>query len=285
MVKALYFFRIPHLLHYLNKKAGKVPILLFHDINPVRNDLTGSITPEEFEAMIVFLKAKYKIESLDFDSECLNANACYITFDDGMYNFLRYAAPIIEKHRIPVTLFVPPDGIDKKYIWTLKFFQMVSTKKIQWKEIVKSEMNEILSQISHDDSDINDEFRLMNWEELNQLDFSLINIQSHTNSHSFLTELSTEKIEQELEDSKTRLESNINGGIAVRAVSYPFGDHDEKVVTLASKNYSHGFITEDRMVDVNWLEKRFEIPRFHIHRGSLMELYLKINGLVSYFKG
>ena len=263
-------------MHKIHRMKGRVPILLFHDVNPLRNEFTGSITPEEFELIILFLARKYSIEPLDFTENKLDSNACYITFDDGMYNFLKYAFPIISKYRIPVTLFIPPESIDSGYLWTLKYFQMVKENKVSWQEVKKSNASEIMALVKKDNSIVLDDFRLMNWGELGKLDFSLINLQSHSNTHQFLSKLNHTDKEIELRDSRDRIRNNFKHPI--EAISYPFGDFDKEVVTLANKYYSFGFITSDRMARRNLSEKRYEIPRFHIHNGDIEELYLRISG-------
>lgn len=83
-----------------------LPVLMYHSINP-KPDKTGKyvITPQNFENDIRYLKEKgYTAisakELLKYVNLCepLPEKPVLITFDDGMYNNMEYALPILEKY-------------------------------------------------------------------------------------------------------------------------------------------------------------------------------------------
>jgi peptidoglycan/xylan/chitin deacetylase (PgdA/CDA1 family) len=60
-------------------------------------------------------------------------------------------------------------------------------------------------------------------------------IGSHTKTHPTLAELSADRIEEELQLSRTRLESVV--GRPVTSLAYPRGEFDGRVVSLAARHY------------------------------------------------
>lgn len=279
----LFAIRLPHLLHYFNRINGRVPILLFHDVSPVKNENTGAITPEEFEELITFLKSKYEIKDLrQLKNESAGSRACYITFDDGMFNFQKYALDIIVKHNIPITLFVPPKCMDDGFTWNLKYFDMIKESQANALTITKEDFSEVTKITSTDNTEISNDHRLLNWEEVKAINKNpLIDIQSHSNNHYFLSMLNSEKQAEELAVSKEILENSLEKNIDM--IAYPMGDYDENTIKLAKENYDFGFKTGDSLVDLKNL-KKYEIPRIHLHSPGSKDLYLRINGVHSFVR-
>ncbi len=84
----------------------KLPVLMYHGINE-KSSKVGKyvITPKRFEEDMIYLKnhgyntvsAKQLIKYV-YLGEALPEKPIVLTFDDGMYNNLEYALPILEKH-------------------------------------------------------------------------------------------------------------------------------------------------------------------------------------------
>lgn len=277
--RILFLIRIPHLLHYLQRRKKFVPILLFHDVSPEKNKQTGSITPKEFEAIILMLKHKYKIGRLS-DIEQTRPESCYITFDDGMKNFQLYAYPILQKHQVPVTLFIPPKSISEGFTWNLKFFDLLKQGMVEKSEpmtpATRPEIGHILNQ--YKEVVITDSNRLMNWHELKQLDPTIVDIQSHSNSHEFLTALSKEELESDLKASKLEIMRHLDR--PVESIAYPMGDHNNGVLHTAGQHFKYGFITSNKCLNSNEMNHiRMQIPRFHVDNPDKYELYARLNGV------
>lgn len=92
---------------------GKSFVLNFH------NEEDGII----FEQVIVALKTRYQLVSIEQLEELLLSkkklnNICHISFDDGEKSFYRVVFPILQKHRVPVSLFLSPEIIaENKNFW------------------------------------------------------------------------------------------------------------------------------------------------------------------------
>lgn len=276
--KLLYQFRIPHFFHAWNRERGKIPILLFHDIKPIRNNTTGSITPKEFEKFIVFLKNKYEISSLQSKEPPISSNACIITFDDGMYSFFKYAYPIIKKHNVSVTLFIPTTSVEEGSTWALKYLQQSASSKEQ-------EINYLLEQKKYLEMKkvkVDDEYRLMQWSELKALDHNIVNIQSHADTHRFLSPLTLKHMRKEFQNSISILKDKLN--VKATSIAYPFGAHSDKVIDQGANYFENGFVVGDCLTPANRIYENMKNYRFHIHNGNLEELYLRISGFIPWLK-
>ena len=101
----------PHIISVFKDSAEKsesinLPVLMYHSIIP-DSSKSGKyvITPQKFEEDLLYLEqkgyttisAKQLIRYVYANGE-LPEKPVIITFDDGMYNNMEYAVPILEKH-------------------------------------------------------------------------------------------------------------------------------------------------------------------------------------------
>jgi peptidoglycan/xylan/chitin deacetylase (PgdA/CDA1 family) len=99
---------------------AKLPILMYHDITPE----SGSglrVNTASFEAHCKHLVSKgYKshhfAEILN-KAQPLKGKNCIITFDDGYVHQLKYAVPILQKHGLKATFFIPLAYLGKSDLW------------------------------------------------------------------------------------------------------------------------------------------------------------------------
>lgn len=102
----------------------RVRILMYHRVEYLNDDYNmQAVTPANFEKHMRYLRDHYEILRLDVPIESWFKNqskdAVIVTFDDGYYDFLQNAVPIMEKYDIPATVFVSTGNIDSQYEnWT-----------------------------------------------------------------------------------------------------------------------------------------------------------------------
>ncbi len=76
-------------------------------------DPDNALTPSQFETQIRFLASRRRVVSLSElvrtleRREPLHPGTVAITFDDGYRDFLTVAAPLLERYRVPATMFLP----------------------------------------------------------------------------------------------------------------------------------------------------------------------------------
>lgn len=89
-----------------NEPTVNLPVLMYHSvIKDVQKSGKYVITPEKFEEDLLYLEQKgytsitaKQLIRYVFSGEPLPEKPVMITFDDGMYNNMAYALPILEKH-------------------------------------------------------------------------------------------------------------------------------------------------------------------------------------------
>jgi peptidoglycan/xylan/chitin deacetylase (PgdA/CDA1 family) len=92
---------------------------MYHRVASVRRDPWGlSVSPEHFERQISYLKKYHRPLSMTeliqrLRDKTLPSNAVAITFDDGYRDNLINAEPVLSKLKVPATVFVATDFVDR----------------------------------------------------------------------------------------------------------------------------------------------------------------------------
>ena len=207
-------------------------------------------------------------------------NPCMITFDDGMYNFFKHGYPILRKHQVPILLFIPAQAILQGSIWPLKYFQELQMGDLKYIDLNKSTQATIMKMVA--ETEPLDDYRLLDWQELQQLDASFVSIQSHGGLHQYLSCCEDVDLIEELKLSKELIESKLKRNVEM--IAYPFGDYNEAVLQESTKHYKCGFIVGDQLARLADINDCIKNHRFHIHNGSIYELYARISGFIPFLK-
>lgn len=195
---------------YLSFFYGKLyRVLCFHYI--------GKSSSINFENKLIWLKKHYEIIFLDNlhkreKNKELRGNELSITFDDGFADFHDVVLPLLIKHKIPVTLFIPTKILELSKANSFKFalnnigIKKTLLNKTQILEISKSKF---------------------------------VKLQSHSHTHcNFGTETTT-FLKQELRISKKKIQEIT--GKSVNMFAYPFGDifniSNNALLALKEANY------------------------------------------------
>lgn len=276
------------------KKVGqpRLWIMMYHRILPkddprFRDEEPGMLVQPDTLAMHCEVLGN-EFELVDLTSWCEKAtnggelpeNACAITFDDGWLDNYQYAFPILNKLKIPATLYAVSDLIGTKDLfWPNRLARLVQHPGIEaaefpWLNQVKQQgalNNEALASTiynlkSFDDASIlgwlddaeerlsiaeEKEPSLMSWAQLKEMAESpFITIGSHTCRHFRMrSELDSAVMTAEIQDSKRRLEQELSQ--TVKAFCYPNGDFTSNAVSLAKETYQSAVTTQ---VGINHLD-------------------------------
>jgi peptidoglycan/xylan/chitin deacetylase (PgdA/CDA1 family) len=140
-----------------------------------------------------------------------------VTFDDAYRSVIELAAPILEAHGIPGTVFVPTDFVDRG-------------ERLSWAGIREWEGGAY-----------EQELLPLDWEQLRELANNGWEIGSHTCSHQQLIGLDQATRADELSRSRSVVEDRL--GLACTAIAYPYGSADQTVARdAADAGYQAGAV-------------------------------------------
>lgn len=112
-----------------HRRAGRnVLVLMFHRVLPASSPVLQNhlslrsiiITAENFARLLDFLQKRFRFTAMPEIMQSgrqANENHCVLTFDDGYHDFLKYAWPILQRNRLPVTMFLPTALIGTSHLF------------------------------------------------------------------------------------------------------------------------------------------------------------------------
>lgn len=236
----------------LTNKHRYVCIVMYHDIaDEVRYPL--QVTLSTFENQISQLSAIGDVVPLgDVNEDFLSTRSepvfC-VTFDDAFASFYSRAYPIMEKMKVPSTLYVPTQFVFEDGGSPMR--NLDST----FKSMTPAQLEELVKQ-------------------------PYVSVGSHTHSHSDLRKMPASQIKEEFRISDSYLESI---GMMTRSFAYPMGLYDKRVVELVEEYYSEALTVDSGLWSGSAIRK-YEIPRVAmVERDLDQRLESKINHSFCYF--
>ncbi len=196
-------------------------------------------------------------------------------------------------------LYVTPENFEKQMMYlrdhgfTLLTFErwgdMEKVKKpvfITFDDGYKNNMNafKILQNLTNEHfkptgtifviSDFIDRSNRLSKEDLKMMvDSGIISIQSHTATHPDLTKINV--FEKELKGSKDTIQKTT--GRPVIALSYPYGNTNEKVIAETKKYYSFGLTTTPELFTKKDIkDELFLLPRIYIKYSTTLDDFARI---------
>lgn len=240
-----------------SRLRGKGIALMFHEIHDdVDAELRTGCNADQLEQIILAAqKAGRDIVSIDEGLRRLEDPTsdpfALLTFDDAYRDNVANALPVLERHQVPMTLFVPDGLLDRSaYAWWLGLRELLKTADHVAIEAMGAEfqlvdlpskiaaMRQITAWIGTDQSraealrlsfeahgiDIPGliERYVMPTEELTAFArHPLVTVGAHTSSHRFLSNLSDDECLSDLAQNKSYLEALL--GQPVAYLAYPYG--------------------------------------------------------------
>ncbi len=118
------------------------------------------------------------------------------------------------------------------------------------------------------------DIKCMGWDDLRSLESNLVEIESHTASHRILNRLNSENIKKELDESKNRLDAELNK--KVRTLCYPMGAFNDDVLReMVQSGNDAGFTTAPGLCAYPAVgDERYKIKRFGIYGDNKYRIHL-----------
>ena len=248
--------RLPHVRKF---SGSKYLILCYHRVGIEGVPLFSRLEPGVFEAQMRYLRAHYRIVSLRrLCDELREGNgsgpALAITFDDGYQDLYKYAFPVLQKYQIPATIYLIGECVETSDApWYDRIFVAVDAARgpsldveletprhfplsspaarasAAW-EIVcyLRSIPDVVRRRWCSDFEARVKLsperlqgRMLNWEQVREMDKGGVLFGAHTMSHPAVSRLENAELESELVDSKRLLESRLDK--PVHDFAYPFG--------------------------------------------------------------
>lgn len=205
-------------------QKGRVPILTFHDPDPALAEPAFAYLSQHYDLISL---ERYVRACERGDAGSLPARALIVTFDDGHrrnYQLL----PILERYRVPATLFVCSGIVDtNRHFWFFAEHPAIST--VDLKSLPTEERLERLAEVGFEPEREYPTPQALDGAQMRAMT-AVVDIQSHTMFHPCLHRCTEEVARREIVESKTSLERDFE--LRVWAIAYPNGDYTEGVVRM-----------------------------------------------------
>ena len=207
-----------------------------------------NVSKEAFEAQMRYLSQHYNMVSLsDLMSGNVPSPAAAVTFDDGYRSFLLEALPVMERLRVPSTLFVCTGLIDEG-TELLTFGSSQGVSKLSWEEVG------ILAK--HD----------------------LVDVGAHSHHHLNYTLECCDRVRRDIETSNDLFKAKL--GFVPEYFAYPRGLHNRRVRSIVSEYYLGAFTTSNGLLSFS---NAFKVGRISSRRSDSMSFFsLRLLGLLEF---
>lgn len=221
----------------LSKKES-IRILMYHQVLPqsiaYKNDLI--VTVENLDEQLIYIKNNFKtIFFKDLETSRSIENKIILTFDDGYYNNLQYLIPLLEKHQLKATIFIPTEFIQNNLSGEERVY--------------------------------------MNFDEIKSLNPDLVEIALHSHSHKNFSQMTLSEAEADLLKNIEILEQKeIN---FTKVLAYPYGKFpkEKEFFKMLDKIGIESAMRIGNNVASYPFKKRFEVNRIDIKYGDSLKTF------------
>lgn len=313
---------VVHLLHYSGflwllaaaRLRRRIVVLTYHRVLPrsLQDESFSApgiiVTPDTFDQHMRFVRRHlHPIDVSTFqrivtNRENFRPGTCVVTFDDGWWDNLEFALPILARHQVPAVVFVATDYIgSKRCFWQeqlsrrlfsirndasaaallaeLGLERIVGVPAAVARVAIRRFIDELklrtlddisstlarLDEVSQDagPSEID---RFLTWSELTKLTEGLwFTVASHGKTHTPFTRLSHEAVRREVVDSCLALRSGL--GVTCSALAYPNGDADAGIADIVgASGVAVGFTTAPGLASAD--QNPLLLPRINMHESA-----------------
>ena len=179
------------------QRNNLLTVLNFHKVSPHPNPFWSPLHPQIFEDLIVFLKNNFDVVLFrELDEIKSEKPLVILSFDDGYGDFVEYAMPILEKHKVRANMNIIPVCVESgEPVWLTKLYDFLNVAPL-------SLINEIILE--------GFDYRLKDDSFENKLQYSLL-ISAFLKNRSYLERKKywkeIEKVIDKLDFSLTRMMS------------------------------------------------------------------------------
>ena len=277
-------------------------VVLYHQVNDKKYTFYPAVPTKVYQETCLFLAKYYEIIHFSEVEHYYQSNpskpAAIITFDDGMSDIREHVLPFMEKHQLKFNINIDTEILETKLPQDfLRVYDILNTTPkiptyidsentskpitIQYDKPfqTENEFTEVLSNLSskdkrnftirmHDSLGMESHHysKVLSSDDLRNLAKNkLVEIGSHSHTHSVLTKLDAIDIQNELQKSKEILEHTTDKHITV--IAYPNGCSSEKIdQTAIQLGYQYLLKTDNKTTIIDKKNKTtifYRINQYH----------------------
>ncbi len=297
---------------------NKLLILMFHRVNDSNHLFYKGMSTKAFKDLCIFVKAHYTVinpSEIEAHFKKTKRPAAIISFDDGHYDIIENAFPILNELNLPFNVNIDTEILEtRKPQDFVRIYDVLNNSSIEeyrnldfMDDYVKIDRNnpskteqqftEILSGLSlkkrrlfteqfakHAQMDETKYSKMLSIEDLKILITNNVEVGSHSHSHAILTKIDPDEIQFELEHSKEILENITNNYI--RVLAYPNGVYNDEVISIA-KNLGYTILlqTDDEINHIKTsYNPSYSYKRINQYHQTASEALAHTYGKTKYFK-
>ena len=293
--------------HFLRSRKGEdLTVLSLHRISTARDFFFDPIDPSTFDQLLSYCVRNYSIISFSDRLNKTTKPKLVLSFDDGYYDFMEFAIPILQKYGLPSNHNLCNICLNSNsVIWTQQvndIFNFLKTKNIGNDTLIAStgedfkgdwmkyyiaffqqmlrlqvqDRNEIIETLK-DRYGIHSSYRMMTWEDarLCQEKYN-VEIGCHTYNHeSLLTIESKEDLYREIGQSVEEMEHQLGKKVTILAL--PNGQYNDLTITFAKElGFEHILLVDNRLTTKAEYSKAFHfISRINLINENIHEMILR----------
>jgi peptidoglycan/xylan/chitin deacetylase (PgdA/CDA1 family) len=115
--------------------GNELVVLNLHSVSPKGNPYWPPLNPGIFESLLVFLNKHFSVRLFnDLSGDAADRPIAVLSFDDGYYDFIEYALPLLEKYKMKANMNIVPQCVETgRPIWNVQlydFLNMASERQI-----------------------------------------------------------------------------------------------------------------------------------------------------------
>jgi peptidoglycan/xylan/chitin deacetylase (PgdA/CDA1 family) len=264
------------------------------------------VSPEVFEAQMRFVAARFQVLSMPEllaatrNRDILPPRSLLLTFDDAYADFASHAWPVLRRHGLPATLFVPtafPGDPTRVFWWDRLYHALLTSSRgnavespigrlplgtCAMREAAFTRLREHVKRRPHAEAVAWVEMfsselgvsppppDVLGWDDLRRLAAEGVTLGCHTRTHALANRISADELRDEAVGSRHDLEREI--GSALPIFAYPSGAFDEQAVArLAGEGFELAFTTR-RGIEEWATADRLRLRRIHVGAHTSMPL-------------
>jgi peptidoglycan/xylan/chitin deacetylase (PgdA/CDA1 family) len=305
-------------LYQYVKLRNAITVLNLHRVNDDDDLSWPALTTENFKKLLEYITKQYSIIGLhEIETKTLKPKLI-LSFDDGYYDFIENALPVLQKMKLPCNMNIVTDCPEHgELIWTQrlnnilgflyrnkrtflielphetmnidftgkKLFYFKNEIRIKLSSYHISEIKKVLTRAENSIAGYNPggNNKMMSWEDIIYCYNKGVHIGSHTQSHLPLQNIvDKETLYNELYLSKQIIENKLN--TTIDTIAFPNGLYNDKVIEVSQQaGYKYLLLVGNKLFfNHHKKEPVLRIPRLLIHHNDDYSNLLVTSGITQF---